>query len=64
MLLINDFLVCLRMTADKCTQNKASSCYINPPCGCQNPGKEIECENCEHLESCLSRSAKPSRTVY
>lgn len=63
-MLINDLLVCLQMTADKFTHSLPDSCYINPPCGCRNPGKEMECENCEHLESCLSRLTKASRVTH
>ena len=62
-MLINDLLVCLQMTADKYTHGKPSDCYVNLPCGCRNPGKEIKCENCEYLESCLSRATKASRTA-
>jgi peptide deformylase len=29
-------------------------CFINPACGCENPGKEIKCEGCSYLEGCLS----------
>ncbi|MBF2064090.1 MAG: hypothetical protein IGS39_06650 [Calothrix sp. C42_A2020_038] len=59
----NDLLVCLQMTTDKCTGRKAVSCYVNPPCGCRNPGKEIECENCEYLEACLSRAQARPKVV-
>jgi hypothetical protein len=60
---IKDLLVCLQMTADKChnSETLSLSCYINPGCGCQNPGKELECENCEHLEACLSRTQAQER---
>jgi hypothetical protein len=32
-----------------------SECFLNPPCGCSNPGKELTCEECPHLEACLSQ---------
>lgn len=31
-----------------------SECFVNPPCGCPNPGKELQCEDCIYLEACLS----------
>jgi hypothetical protein len=31
-----------------------SECFVNPPCGCANPGQNIQCEDCTYLESCLS----------
>lgn len=37
-----------------------SECFLNPPCGCLHPGKESQCENCPHLETCLSQF-KPLR---
>ncbi len=52
---IQDLVMSLQITANKNTPKKASDCYLNPPCGCANPGKEIECESCEYLEGCLSR---------
>jgi hypothetical protein len=54
-----DFVISLKLSANKYMhrnlKQKAADCYLNPPCGCINPGKEIKCESCEHLESCLSR---------
>jgi hypothetical protein len=37
-------------------------CFLNLPCNCVNPGKELECEECPHLEGCLSqfKSSKSS----
>jgi hypothetical protein len=31
-----------------------SDCFLNPPCGCSSPGNTMACENCPHLEACLS----------
>jgi hypothetical protein len=30
-------------------------CFLNPPCGCSKPGKELQCEDCPYLEACLSQ---------
>jgi hypothetical protein len=52
---IKDLVLCLQITANQNSPKQASDCYLNPPCGCANPGKEIACESCEYLEGCLSR---------
>ncbi|MEA5570043.1 hypothetical protein [Calothrix sp. UHCC 0171] len=52
---IKDLILCLKMSTDKNVNRQPSKCYLNPVCGCMNPGKEIACESCEYLESCLSR---------
>lgn len=39
---------------DADTPKHPSECFLNPPCGCSNPGKELQCEECPHLEGCLS----------
>jgi hypothetical protein len=52
---IQDLVMSLQTIANKNTPQKAADCYLNPACGCANPGKEIECESCEYLEGCLSR---------
>ncbi len=36
-------------------QERPDACLVNLPCGCSNPGKELKCEDCSHLEACLSR---------
>lgn len=36
------------------TPKRPEECFLNPPCGCSNPGKELSCEDCPHLEACLS----------
>jgi hypothetical protein len=51
---IQDLVLCLQLTADNLTSKKPSDCFVNPPCECPNPGKEPHCEDCEHLEACLS----------
>lgn len=40
---------------DRDTPTHPSECFLNPPCGCSNPGKNLQCEECPHLEACLSR---------
>jgi hypothetical protein len=31
-----------------------ADCFVNPACGCENPGKKMQCEECPYLEACLS----------
>lgn len=56
-----DFMLCLQETAFRAvlkqpwTPKHPQECYLNPPCGCLNPGKELTCEDCPHLEACLSQ---------
>lgn len=52
---LKDFILGLKICANKNAHRQPKNCYLNPVCGCVNPGKAIECENCEYLESCLSR---------
>ncbi len=69
-MLYRDLLVRLRETAlgivlrDCETPKHPNECFLNPPCGCSNPGKSLECEECPYLEACLSRfkvsSSSPS----
>lgn len=40
---------------DNLKPKNPGDCYLNPACGCPNPGKEMQCEDCEYLEACLSR---------
>jgi hypothetical protein len=55
-----DILFCLQEAAlqfilqKSFTPKNPSECFINPPCGCTNPGKELKCEECPELEACLS----------
>ncbi len=51
---IQDLLICLQITADIFKHKKPSDCLSNLPCHCSNPGKKLECEDCEYLEACLS----------
>ncbi len=51
---------------DSDTPKQASECFLNPPCGCSNPGTELQCEDCPYLEACLSRFktlSSKSRTI-
>jgi hypothetical protein len=54
-MLLQDLMFTLQVIVDGCKPKTANDCVVNPPCGCANPGKELQCENCEHLEACLSR---------
>ena len=60
-MLHRDLIVCMRETAFRVvlkhslTPKNPQDCFLNPPCGCANPGKEIACEECPHLEACLSQ---------
>ena len=40
---------------DSDTPKHPSECFLNLPCGCSNPGKELQCEDCPYLEACISR---------
>ncbi|PMB49822.1 hypothetical protein CEN39_20135 [Fischerella thermalis CCMEE 5201] len=51
---IQDLLICLQITVDIFTHKKPSDCLSNLPCNCPHPGKNLECEDCEYLEACLS----------
>ncbi len=55
---IQNVLICLQVTTDFLTRKKPSDCYLNPPCHCPNPGKELQCEDCEYLEACLSHGQR------
>jgi hypothetical protein len=46
------------------TPTHPEECFLNPPCGCANPGKDIQCEDCPYLEGCLSyfKTSKASRS--
>jgi hypothetical protein len=52
---IQDVLICLQLSVDCLTAKHPSDCLSKPLCGCAHPGKELQCEDCEHLEACLSR---------
>lgn len=40
---------------DSKTPKQPADCFLNPPCGCSNPGQALQCEDCPYLEGCLSR---------
>jgi hypothetical protein len=56
-----EFIFCLQETAFRVVLKQPlapkhpEECFLNPPCGCSNPGKELTCEECPHLEACLSQ---------
>jgi hypothetical protein len=58
--MVKDFVFCLQEAAlyfifkKFQTHKDASECFVNPPCGCTNPGKNPQCEDCVYLEVCLS----------
>lgn len=60
MYMLQDLIFCLQEAALQfvfkkySTPQESAECFVNPPCGCANPGKEIQCEECTHLEACLS----------
>jgi hypothetical protein len=62
--MVQDCIFCLQEAALQFLSKKPvyptdpKDCFVNPPCGCPNPGKEIQCEDCPHLEACLSNCRK------
>ncbi len=58
--MVQDIIFCLKEATLYYILKKYSEprnpaeCFINPSCGCENPGKELKCENCTYLEACLS----------
>ncbi|MCC5639736.1 hypothetical protein LC593_28700 [Nostoc sp. CHAB 5844] len=58
--MVRDVIFCLQEAASEIifqhssTPKKLTECFIEPPCGCANPGKELKCEDCPYLEACLS----------
>ena len=59
-MMARDFLFCMQEAAlefifkKSSTPKNPSQCFVNPACGCANPGKELKCEECPALEACLS----------
>jgi len=59
-MMTRDIIFCLQEAAlqfifqKSSTPKHPSQCFINPDCGCANPGKELKCEECPELEACLS----------
>lgn len=58
--MLQDLILCLQEAVLHFVFKKYSASqetaefFVNPPCGCANPGQEIQCEECTHLEACLS----------
>ncbi|AFZ23475.1 hypothetical protein Cylst_1173 [Cylindrospermum stagnale PCC 7417] len=58
--MIRDLIFCLQEATVYLIFKKSwlpkdpAECFVNPPCGCANPGKSLKCEDCPHLEACLS----------
>ncbi|MFM2064596.1 MAG: hypothetical protein RLZZ507_4267 [Cyanobacteriota bacterium] len=58
--MVQDLIVCLQEATLYFIFKKSwlpkhpDECFVNLPCGCQHPGKEIKCEDCPYLEACLS----------
>jgi hypothetical protein len=58
--MVQDLIFCLQEATLKFILKKYSplkdpaECFVNPPCGCTNPGRELQCEDCPYLEACLS----------
>ncbi len=58
--MVKDFVFCLQEAAlhfileKSQTHKDYSECFVNPPCGCTNPGQNPQCEDCGYLEGCLS----------
>lgn len=54
-MLYRDLFLCLQQTANHLAPKNPAECFLNPPCNCPHPGHEPQCEECPHLEACLSR---------
>lgn len=58
--MLKDCIFCLQETASQLILKKdlppqnPSECFVNLPCACAHPGREIQCEDCPYLEACLS----------
>lgn len=70
--MVQDIIFCLKEAAVDLIFKKYSppqnptECFVNVPCGCANPGKELKCEDCPYLEACLSSfklSHKPTHSL-
>jgi hypothetical protein len=55
-MIYQDVILLLREIAFQAVQEQPEDSFFNLPCGCTCPGKELRCEDCPHLEACLSRS--------
>lgn len=58
--MVKDLLICLQEATLYFIFKRSwipkdfDECFLNLPCGCHHPGKEIQCEDCPYLEGCLS----------
>ncbi|WP_425332674.1 hypothetical protein [Chrysosporum bergii] len=58
--MVRDIIFCLKEAAyyyilkKYSTPRNPADCFVNPACGCGNPGQETKCEDCTYLEACLS----------
>ncbi|RCJ36488.1 hypothetical protein A6770_15800 [Nostoc minutum NIES-26] len=58
--MMQDLIFCLQEATVQLLSKKyypptdPSECFVNPPCECNNPGKNLQCEDCPYLEACLS----------
>jgi hypothetical protein len=55
-MIYQDVILLLREIAFQAAPKQPEECLLSLPCGCTCPGKELRCEDCPHLEACLSRS--------
>jgi hypothetical protein len=51
-----DLMIVLRETAAYSARQQLQPSCTSLPCGCAAPGQETQCEDCPHLEACLSRA--------
>ncbi len=67
--MVQDLIICLQEATLYFIFKKSwfpqhpDQCFVNLPCGCNNPGKELKCEDCPDLEACLS-SLKLQKNYY
>jgi hypothetical protein len=54
-MIYQDVILLLREIAFQAVPVQPEECLLSLPCGCTCPGKELRCEDCPHLEACLSR---------
>jgi len=55
-MLFQDLILVLRETAAYSARQRSQPSCMNLPCDCASPGQEAQCEDCPHLEACLSRA--------
>jgi hypothetical protein len=61
---IEDLVLSLQALLRSWQKKDASDCLTRPDCGCKNPGKEIDCENCGYLEACLSHASQEGKNLF